>query len=133
MEYRSIPFLRVIPEPRFSGCETTPHFFILPRPGSRPEKSTKTMSYKQLASYLDNYLDSIKSSLPKYFSSADFINVAKDFFPNECAEILRQSNYRALHVWIARWYLNGHFKKIGDKKRIETVMQSKSKNTIWEK
>ena len=36
MEYRSIPFLRVIPEPRFSGCETAPHFCFYKTLASEP-------------------------------------------------------------------------------------------------
>ena len=70
-----------------------------------------TMSYKSFKEALDRDLRRIKTALPKNFTSTDFIKVAKDCFPDEYATILRRSNYRTLHVWIARWYLHWNFEK----------------------
>lgn len=133
MEYRSIPFLRVIPEPRFSGCETAPHFcYIFTGPGVTRINDV-IMPYKAFERALDSGLDRIKSSLPKQFSSADFIQVANDCFPNEYAAIVRNTSYRTLHVWIARWYLNHRFKQLGSDTQIVTKMKNASYNKLWEK
>ena len=90
------------------------------------------MSHKDLAKLLDSCREAIEESLPRYFSSADFIKVVKDCFPGEYASLLRQSSYKTLHSWIARWYLNTHFTQIGENE-IETIMGHKSPNKMWKK
>lgn len=90
------------------------------------------MSYKNFALLMDNGLDSITESLPRHFSSSDFIKVVKDSFPEEYAAILRQADYRSLHSWIARWYLNKHFTQIGEEHLI-TIMGHKNLNKLWRK
>ena len=90
------------------------------------------MSYKSFKKVLDGGLIGMKASLPTYFSSADFIKVAKECFPNEYATLLQNSNYRTLHSWIARWYLNQRFVKHTTKDVI-SPMGNKSKNKTWEK
>ena len=79
---------------------------------------------------LDSNLNRIVSSLPSIFTSADFIKVTKDCFPDEYAANLRNSNYRKLHSWIARWYLNRHFIQAGERE-ILTIMGHKSPNKMW--
>lgn len=90
------------------------------------------MPYKSFEQALDSRLDTIKTSLPTFFTSADFIKVAKDCFPNEYAAILRGSSYRALHTWVARWYLSRRFKSVREEDII-TAMGHISPNKVWEK
>lgn len=101
------------------------------------------MDYSVLRSALDARFNRILKDLPKAFSSAQFISKVKDYFPDEYAVILRNSEtassaYRSLHVWISRWYLNGKasaglIRKTKDKKIIKSVNGNDSKNTVWVK
>ena len=90
--------------------------------------------YDKLRRELDSSINRINESLPKKFTSSDFIQVVKDSFPNEYAEILQSSSYRALHTWIARWYLNRQkdYEQIGDT-TIVTRMGSRSSQKLWKK
>ena len=92
----------------------------------------ESMPYRAFEAVLDSGLDHIKASLPYHFSSADFIKVAKDSFPIEYAAILQISNYRSLHRWIARWYLNRHFAQVGNT-HIQTIMGHQGSNILWVK
>lgn len=90
------------------------------------------MLFRSFESALDSSLERINESLPHLFTSSDFIKVAKDTYPNEYAAILQISNYRALHRWVARWYLNRHYTQVGDKD-IKTIMGHHGRNKLWEK
>jgi len=90
------------------------------------------MPYRTFESALDSSLERINASLPQHFTSSDFIKVAKDTYPNEYAAILQMSNYRTLHTWVARWYLNRHYTQVGDKD-VKTTMGHNGRNKLWEK
>ena len=90
------------------------------------------MPYHTLELTLASGLNRINASLPQHFTSADFIQVAKDTFPNEYAAILQVSSYRTLHAWIARWFLNRHYTQLGQK-NIQTLMGNNGANKLWEK
>ena len=90
------------------------------------------MSFKVFEKVLDSDLCRIKSNLPSSFSSANFIQVVRHLFPNEYGEMLSESNYRALHTWIARWYLNRHFSQKGEA-QITSTMGHKGSNKLWKK
>ena len=90
------------------------------------------MPYRAFEMALDSSLERINASLPRLFTSSDFIKVAKDAFPNEYAAILQISSYRALHTWVARWYLNRHYTQVGDND-IKTIMGHYGRNKLWEK
>lgn len=90
------------------------------------------MSYRTFAGILDAHKERIESSLPTEFSSDQFIQAAKDYCGDEFTSVLRQTNYRGLNSWIARWYLNSHYKQVGEKS-IKDIMGKKSKNKLWKK
>lgn len=60
-----------------------------------------------LQAFLDNHIHEILGKLSREFDSNDFITAFRLLFPNEYATALRRSgSYRAIHTWIARWYLS---------------------------
>ena len=60
-----------------------------------------------LQAFLDNHIHEILGKLGREFDSNDFITAFRLLFPNEYATALRRSSsYRAIHTWIARWYLS---------------------------
>lgn len=61
-----------------------------------------------LQAFLDNHIHEILGKLGREFDSNDFITAFRLLFPNEYATVLRRSSsYRAIHTWVARWYLSG--------------------------
>ncbi len=81
---------------------------------------------------LDAELSKIRKSLPKNFTSSNFIKVIKDYCPNEYAAALHNSgSHRTLHSWIARWYLSRRFDPIKDV-AIETSNGNKGHNKLWD-
>lgn len=91
------------------------------------------MTYQSLEKTFNDGIQKIEASLPRLFTSADFIRVVKDYYPIEYAEAVRKaSNYRSLHTWIARWYLSRRYAKHSTKK-VVSPMGKESANTLWEK
>jgi len=111
--------------------------------GFGPTAEFSNMNYKDLLEALDAHFKSILNSLPKAFSSAQFIKSVSSFLPKEYSDLLkdydgRTSAFRSVHVWISRWYLNskasaGLIRKTQDKKTIKSVNGNNSKNTVWVK
>ncbi len=96
------------------------------------------MSYYQdtLQGFLDQHLREILGKLGREFDSNDFITTFRLLFPNEYATALRRSgSYRAIHTWIARWYLSGHTDLLqkGDIQQRKSVNRNQTKNHTWTK
>ena len=94
------------------------------------------MSYYQtiLRPFLDANLDAILRNLGKDFDSNDFITAFRLLFPNEYATALRRSSsYRAIHTWIARWYLSARTDLLqkSDIQSRESVNRNPTKNHTW--
>ena len=90
------------------------------------------MEYSQFSVLLDGVLDSVLESVPKTFTSEQFISAVRGALPVECGQLLSQSNSRTLHVWLSRWYLN---RKDGivkmETKTVRTINGNKSTNALW--
>jgi hypothetical protein len=94
------------------------------------------MSYYQtiLRPFLDANLDAILRNLGKDFDSNDFITAFRLLFPNEYATALRRSgSYRAIHTWIARWYLARQTDRLqkGDIRQRQSDNRNPTKNHTW--
>ena len=94
------------------------------------------MSYYQtiLRPFLDANLDAILRNLGKDFDSNDFITAFRLLFPNEYATALRRSgSYRAIHTWIARWYLSRQTDRLqkGDIRQRQSDNRNPTKNRTW--
>ena len=94
------------------------------------------MSYYQtiLRPFLDANLDAILRNLGKDFDSNDFITAFRLLFPNEYATALQRSgSYRAIHTWIARWYLSARTDLLqkSDIQSRESVNRNPTKNHTW--
>lgn len=88
--------------------------------------------YSSLRNRLDSVLNNILDSLSKEFTSADFIKAAKDYASLEIENALTHATMRTLHVWIARWYLNGKQEITQNgSKPITTINGNKSRNKKW--
>lgn len=117
----------------YSGGETAPHFCIVYcRIVGHRGNSKAMLTYSQFSGRINGVLENILLSIPKTFTSAQFMAAVKTFLPDECAQILSRTTIRGLHVWMARWYLNGNqtITKAGVK-TIETVNGNKSTNALW--
>ena len=91
------------------------------------------LTWSRFSALLDGILDNILSSIPKRFSSAQFISAVKSACPTECGELISHSNIRTLHVWLSRWYLsrvNG-IERLGET-QVVSVNGNKSSNALWE-
>ena len=93
-------------------------------------------NYNEFRQALDADLTSLLLLLPKEFSSRQFIDAIRALIPNEYAGMLSGRSYKALNVWVSRWYLQGLFEsgvieKIDRKKEVLTENRSKSRNQIW--
>ena len=93
-------------------------------------------NYNEFRQALDADLTSLLLLLPKEFSSRQFIDAIRALLPNEYAGMLSGRSYKALNVWVSRWYLQGLFEsgvieKIDRKKEVLTENRSKSRNQIW--
>ena len=110
------------------------HTFVLYSTGEvgRRGNSKAMLTYSQFPGRINGVLENILLSIPKTFTSAQFMAAVKTFLPDECAQILSRTTIRGLHVWMARWYLNGNqtITKAGVK-TIETVNGNKSTNALW--
>lgn len=96
------------------------------------------INYKEFKQMLDANLSSILLLLSKEFTSRQFIDAIRALLPNEYAGMLSGRSYKALNVWVSRWYLQGLFEsgvieKIDWKKEVLTENRSKSRNQIWRK
>lgn len=94
------------------------------------------MSYYQetLQVFLDRHIREILGKLGREFDSNDFIKTFRLLFPDDYAAALRNGNsYRALHTWIARWYLSGHTDLLqkGDIHSRESIIGHQTKNHKW--
>jgi hypothetical protein len=84
--------------------------------------------------FLDNHIHEILGKLGREFDSNDFIKAFRLLFPNEYATALRRSgSYRAIHTWIARWYLSGRTDLLqkGNVRQRESVIRHQTKNHNW--
>lgn len=93
-------------------------------------------NYNEFKQALDADLTSLLLLLPKEFSSQQFIDAIRALLPNEYAGMLSGRSYKALNVWVSRWYLQGLFEsgvieKIDRKKEVLTENRSKSRNQMW--
>ena len=93
-------------------------------------------NYNEFRQALDADLTSLLLLLPKEFSSRQFIDAIRALIPNEYAGMLSGRSYKALNVWVSRWYLQGLFEsgvieKIDRKKEVLTENRSKSRNQMW--
>ena len=93
-------------------------------------------NYNEFKQPLDADLTSLLLLLPKEFSSQQFIDAIRALLPNEYAGMLSGRSYKALNVWVSRWYLQGLFEsgvieKIDRKKEVLTENRSKSRNQMW--
>lgn len=93
-------------------------------------------NYNEFKQALDADLISLLLLLPKEFSSQQFIDAIRALLPNEYAGMLSGRSYKALNVWVSRWYLQGLFEsgvieKIDRKKEVLTENRSKSRNQMW--
>ena len=62
-------------------------------------------NYNEFKQALDADLTSLLLLLPKEFSSQQFIDAIRALLPNEYAGMLSGRSYKALNVWMSRWYL----------------------------
>lgn len=90
--------------------------------------------------FLDDHIHEILGKLGREFDSNDFITAFRLLFPNEYATALRRSgSYRAIHTWIARWYLSRQTDRLQiDRGKATTAIQQKitrgsnfNISTIW--
>ena len=93
-------------------------------------------NYNEFKQALDADLTSLLLLLPKEFSSQQFIDAIRALLPNEYAGMLSGRSYKALNVWVSRWYLqrlfeSGVIEKIDRKKEVLTENRSKSRNQMW--
>lgn len=93
-------------------------------------------NYNEFKQALDADLTSLLLLLPREFSSQQFIDAIRALLPNEYAGMLSGRSYKALNVWVSRWYLQGLFEsgvieKIDRKKEVLTENRSKSRNQMW--
>lgn len=125
--------LKVLPEPHTVEAKRL-HTFVLYSTGEvgRRGNSKAMLTYSQFSGRINGVLENILLSIPKTFTSAQFMAAVKTFLPDECAQILSRTTIRGLHVWMARWYLNGNqtITKAGVK-TIEAVNGNKSTNALW--
>lgn len=130
VEYRSNPFSRSYQNPiqwRRSG--STLLYCLMPDSGA-PGK--KLIMYRILSESIDRVLNNILNSLPRQFTSAQFIKAVSDYCAPQYQAALRQTTYRALHSWIARWYLNGNQTiRKGGIRPTATINDNKSINVLW--
>lgn len=87
-----------------------------------------------LQAFLDDHIQEILGKLDREFDSNDFITTFRLLFPNEYAAALRRSgSYRAIHTWIARWYLSRltDLLQKGDVSPRESVIRNPTKNHTW--
>lgn len=96
------------------------------------------INYKEFKQMLDANRSSILLLLSKEFTSRQFIDAIRALIPNEYAGMLSGRSYKALNVWVSRWYLQGLFEsgvieKIDRKKEVLTENRSKSHNQMWRK
>lgn len=87
-----------------------------------------------LQAFLDNHIHEILGKLGREFDSNDFITAFRLLFPNEYATALRRSSsYRAIHTWIARWYLSARTDLLqkSDIQSRESVNRNPTKNHTW--
>lgn len=87
-----------------------------------------------LQAFLDNHIHEILGKLGREFDSNDFITAFRLLFPNEYATVLRRSSsYRAIHTWVARWYLSGRTDLLQKRRySAEAERQPQSnKNRTW--
>lgn len=132
VEYRSNPFSRSYQNPiqwRRSG--STLLYCLMPDSGA-PGK--RLIMYRILSESIDRVLNNILNSLPRQFTSAQFIKAVSDYCAPQYQEALRQTTYRALHSWIVRWYLtsNSRITKVANGQRqVETINGNKSTNALW--
>lgn len=93
-------------------------------------------NYNEFRQALDVHLTFLLLLLPKEFSSQRFIDAIRALLPNEYAGMLSGRSYKALNVWVSRWYLQGLFEsgvieKIDRKKEIRTENGNVSQNQVW--
>ena len=105
------------------------------------------IDYQSLKLSIDKQFLNILNSIPKTFTSADFITAVHKFLPEEYGNFLKNfksdskkplSSYTRLHQWIAGYYLKtkvtaGFIKRTGERRTILTVNNTPSKNMIWKK
>ena len=87
-----------------------------------------------LQAFLDNHIHEILGKLGREFDSNDFITAFRLLFPNEYATALRRSSsYRAIHTWIARWYLSARTDLLqkSDIQSRESANRNPTKNHTW--
>ena len=98
--------------------------------------ATLPMTYYKdtLQAFLDNHIHEILGKLGREFDSNDFITAFRLLFPNEYATVLRRSSsYRAIHTWVARWYLSGRTDLLqkGDIRQRQSDNRNPTKNRMW--
>ena len=84
--------------------------------------------------FLDDHIHEILRKLGREFDSNDFITAFRLLFPNEYATALQRSgSYRAIHTWIARWYLSARTDLLqkSDIQSRESVNRNPTKNHTW--
>ena len=87
-----------------------------------------------LQAFLDNHIHEILGKLGREFDSNGFITAFRLLFPNEYATALRRSgSYRAIHTWIARWYLSRQTDRLqkGDIRQRQSDNRNPTKNHTW--
>lgn len=94
------------------------------------------ITYNEFRQILDDKRSSILLLLSTEFTSRQFIDAIRALIPNEYAGMLSGRSYKALNVWVSRWYLQGLFdsgviEKIDRKKEVLTENRSKSRNQMW--
>ena len=137
--YCIVYFAMGSPQPSLRWTKLTPHFLFTTNPaiiGAGWQQIVVAMSYYQtiLRPFLDANLDAILRNLGKDFDSNDFITAFRLLFPNEYATALRRSSsYRAIHTWVARWYLSGRTDLLqkGDIRQRHSDNRNPTKNHTW--
>lgn len=116
-----------------------PRFLFATNPAiQEPDGNKKLVAmtyYKDtLQAFLDNHIHEILGKLGREFDSNDFITAFRLLFPNEYATALRRSgSYRAIHTWIARWYLSRQTDRLqkGDIRQRQSDNRNPTKNHTW--
>ena len=137
--YCIVYFAMGSPQPSLRWTKLTPHFLFTTNPAIQESngniKLVAMTYYKDnLQVFLDDHIHEILGKLGREFDSNDFITAFRLLFPNEYATVLRRSSsYRAIHTWVARWYLSGRTDLLqkGDIRQRQSDNRNPTKNRTW--
>ena len=137
--YCIVYFAMGSPQPSLRWTKLTPHFLFTTNPAIQESngniKLVAMTYYKDnLQVFLDDHIHEILRKLGREFDSNDFITAFRLLFPNEYATVLRRSSsYRAIHTWVARWYLSGRTDLLqkGDIRQRQSDNRNPTKNRTW--